>query len=605
MVRILLVDDQQYIRRYLQALLDPDLDLEVIATTQKVQDAIKQVENLQPDIVLMDIDILDIDGVKATKTICQRCPHTKVLVLSSNDQDEYIHRSLDAGAMGYLLKDVSVEELRETIRFVCQGYSQLESSLLEKTILKVPESTLVSSNLANRTFNVTIPVEENQVKLSVKKSDFKLFGKLIPHPSPKKEVSSQSELRGNKQIAWYQLLILLIIAVSCTAGIYLIRQVLRKPLPSLNYLQQESTLLDTEFTGKVKPAKTLKIAASAPSVVEKINIQIGEQVQLGQKLLVLKNPDGDQAIQQFWQQRQSILQQEQAALQQQQAAQQQVLMWEQKIIESDRQETPLVTKIADADLEVALNQTQADQLPLPQRQDSVERTKAIYERSQSRVRRFRQLYQQGAIAKDQVEQAEADLKVAKADYQVAQKAAVTAKNLEIAKKQKFQLQRQVSLEQQQSKYQELKAQLQNLRLEYQQATERLNLIRKQSTQIFQRQTPSVNTIVKSTSAGVVVQLPIKIGDQIFTGNPLLELAQLRYLNVEVLVNARLINALRRGQKATVQIGTGEAAQKFNGQIVTINPLPSEDMSHTVEIQFENPTDALLVGQMADIRFLPE
>ncbi|MCF4967613.1 response regulator [Nostoc sp. CMAA1605] len=600
MVRILLFSEQQYIRRYLQALLDPDLDLEVIATDQKVKDAIKQVENSQPDIVLMDIDILDIDGVKATQNICQRCPHTKVLVLSSNDRDEYIHQTLDAGAMGYLLKDVSVEELREAIRFVCQGYSQLESSLLEKTILKVPASTLVSSNVTERTSSVTIPVQENKVKLSGQKSDFQLFGKLIPHPSP-----NQSEPSGNKQIAWYQLLILLIIAVSCTVGIYLIRQVLRKPLPALNYLQQESTLLGTEFTGKVKPAQTLKIAASAPSVVEKINIHIGDKVRLGQPLLVLKNPDGDREIQQLWQQRQSILQQEQAALQQQQAAQQQVFIWEQKIKESDRQETPLATKIADADLEVALTQTQADRLPLPQRQDSVERTKAIYERSQSRVRRFRQLYQQGAIAKDQLEQAEADLKVAKADYQVAQTAAVTAKNLQIAKQQKFQLQRQVSLEQQQSKQQELKAQLQNLRLEYQQATERLNLIREQSTQLLQRQTPSVNTIVKSTSAGVVVQLPVKIGDQIFTGNPLLELAQLKYLNVEVLVNARLINALRRGQKATVQIGTGEAAQKFDGKIVTINPLPSEDMSHTVEIQFENPTDALLVGQMAAIRFLPE
>ncbi|MBD2255480.1 response regulator [Nostoc parmelioides] len=605
MVRILLVNEQQYIRRYLQSLLDPDLDLEVIATTQKVKDAIKQVENFQPDIVLMDIDILDIDGVKATKTICQRCPHTKVLVLSSNDRDEYIHQSLDAGAMGYLLKDVSVEELREAIRFVCQGYSELESSLLEKTILKVPASALVSANVTDRTSHVKTLVEENPVKLSARKSDFKLFGKLITHPSLKKEGSSQSEQPHTKQIAWYQLLILLIIAVSCTVGIYVIRQVLRKPLPALNYLQQNSTLLGTEFTGKVKPAQTLKIAASDPSVVEKINIHIGDKVRLGQPLLVLKNPDGDREIQQLWQQRQSVLQQEQAALQQQQAAQQQVFIWEQKINESDRQETPLATKIADADLDVALNQTQADKLPLPQRQDSVERTKAIYERSQSRVRRFQQLYQQGAIAKDQLEQAEADLKVAKADYQVAQTAAVTAKNLEIAKQQKFQLQRQVSLKQQQSKQQELKAQLQNLRLEYQQATERLNLIRKQSTQLLQRQTPSVNTIVRSTSAGVVVQLPVKIGDQIFTGNPLLELAQLKYLNVEVLVNARLINALRRGQKATVQVGTGEAAQKFDGKIVTINPLPSEDMSHTVEIQFENPTDALLVGQMAAIRFLPE
>jgi multidrug resistance efflux pump len=240
-----------------------------------------------------------------------------------------------------------------------------------------------------------------------------------------------------------------------------------------------------------------------------------------------------------------------------------------------------------------------------QRQDSVERTKAIYEISQSRVDRFTELYQQGAIAKDQLEQAEADLKVAKADYRVAQTAAATAINLELAKKQKFQLQRQVSLEQQQWKRQELEQQLHNFRLEYQQATERLNLIRQQSTQLFQRKMPSVNTIIKATSPGVVVQLPVKIGDQIFTGNPLLELAQLKYLNVEVSVNARLNNALRRGQKATVKVGIGETAQKFNGEIVTINPLPSENMSHIVEIQFENPTDALLVGQIAAIHFLPD
>ncbi|MFK0730971.1 MAG: hypothetical protein ACFKPT_00370 [Gloeotrichia echinulata GP01] len=362
------------------------MDLEVIATTQKGKSAIEQLANLQPDIVLM-----------------LRLKTYAVL-----------------GAMGYLLTDVSVEELRETIRFACQGYSQLEPRLLGQTILQAPISTSASSKSADRGSAVKIPAEGKKINLSVNRSQFKLFGNLIPHPSMQKEISSLSNQPSANQISWYQLLILLIIAVGCTTGIYLMREVLRKPLPSLNYIQQESTLLGTEFNGKVKPGKILKIA--------------------------------------------------------------------------------------DADLEVSLTQSQADKLPLPQRQDSVERTKAIYEISQSRVDRFTELYQQGAIAKDQLEQAEADLKVAKADYRVAQTAAATAINLELAKKQKFQLQRQVSLEQQQWKRQELEQQLHNFRLEYQQATERLNLIRQQSTQLFQRKMPSVNTIIKATSPGVVVQL---------------------------------------------------------------------------------------------------
>jgi DNA-binding NarL/FixJ family response regulator/multidrug efflux pump subunit AcrA (membrane-fusion protein) len=605
MVSILLVDDQKCIKRYLEALLEPDLDLQVIAKIQKGKSAIEQVASLQPDIVLIDIDTLGLHGVQVTQAICQRFSQIKVLLLSSNDRDEYIHQALDAGAMGYLLKDVSAEELRESIRFFCHSYSELEAQIPEQSILKVPVATSVSANSAYRESPVKIPVAEKKLSLSANQSELKPVGNFRLPPSNQQEVPSLSNQPSAKPIGWYQLLILLMIAVGCTTGIYLIRQTLRKPLPSLNYLQQQSSLMGTEFSGKVKPGKIVKIAASMPSVVEKINVQIGDRVKLDQPLLVVKNPEGDKEIEQILQQRQNLLQQEQAVLQQQQTAQQKVLIWEQKITEINRQETPLATKIADADLALSLTQSQADKLPLPQRQDSVERTKAIYERAQSRVRRFTQLYQQGAIAKDQLEQAQADLKVAKADYQVSETAAATANNLELAKTQKSQLQRQVSLEQQKLKRQELEQQLKNLRLESQQATERLKLIRQQSTQLFQRQMPSANTTVKSTSAGVVVQLPVKIGDQIFTGNPLLELAQLHFLNVEVLVNARLINALHQGQTATVKVGIGKTAQKFQGKIITINPIPSENMNHIVEIQFENPNDALLVGQMAAIHFLQD
>ncbi|BAY61813.1 response regulator [Calothrix brevissima NIES-22] len=606
MVSVLLVDDQNSIRRYLEALLDPILDLQVIAKTPKGKNPIEQVATLQPDIVLIDIDTLRLDGVRVTQSICQRFPLVKVLLLSSDDRDEYIHEALDAGAMGYLLKDASAEEFRDSMRFFCESYSELEAHFPEESRVKIPVASSVSTNSAYEESAVKLPVAERRFGLPVAHpSHLKSAGNLTLLPSKQKEIPIAANPPSPKQISWQQLLILLMIAVGGTTGIYLIRQALRTPLPSLSYLQQQSSLIGTEFSGKVKPAKIVKIAASSPSVVEKINVNIGDRVQLDQPLMVVKNPEGDREIEQILQQRQSLLQQEQAVLQQQQAAQQKVLIWEQKISDIKQNETPLAEKIADADLQLSLSQSEADKLPLPQRQDSIERTKAIYERAQSRVRRFGQLYQQGAIAKDQLEQAEADMRVAKADYQVAIDAATAANDLERAKKQKSQLQRQVSLEQQKLKRQELEQQLKNLRLESQQATERLKLIRQQATQLFQRQMPSTNTIVKATTSGVVVQLPVKIGDQIFTGNPLLELAQLKYLNVEVLVNARIINALRPGQKATVKVGVGKTAQKFTGKIITINPIPAENMNHSVEIQFENPEDALLVGQMASIQFLKE
>ena len=134
MIHLLLVDDQELVCQGLKAMLNLESDIEVVGVANNGQVAIQQVEALQPDIVLMDIRMPIMDGREATRIICQRFPDTKVLVVSTFDEDEYITHSIKAGAKGYLLKDMPVEELAQAIRLVYRGYTQMGPGLMEKML---------------------------------------------------------------------------------------------------------------------------------------------------------------------------------------------------------------------------------------------------------------------------------------------------------------------------------------------------------------------------------------------------------------------------------------------------------------------------------------
>ncbi len=149
MIRVLLVDDQQSIRNYLESQLDPDFDIEVVGTADSGKLAIQLVSRLQPDVVLMDMVMPDMDGVSTTKIIHQRFPNTKILVLSGYAKNQYINASLDAGATGYLLKTASAEELRESIRFVNKGYTQLSPGLIGNIVSQAPVSDVVEVEVSS------------------------------------------------------------------------------------------------------------------------------------------------------------------------------------------------------------------------------------------------------------------------------------------------------------------------------------------------------------------------------------------------------------------------------------------------------------------------
>ena len=145
MIRILIVDDQNIVRQGLQALLEPKPDLKVIGTANDGKSALEQVKNLQPDLVLIDIEMPGMNGITATQKICQFFPTTKVIVLTSHEDAKCVAEALQAGAKGYLLKHTLADDLEKAIWLVYHGYSQVESQLLEKIIAETSTPRSVTS----------------------------------------------------------------------------------------------------------------------------------------------------------------------------------------------------------------------------------------------------------------------------------------------------------------------------------------------------------------------------------------------------------------------------------------------------------------------------
>lgn len=143
MINVLLVDDQNLIRQGLRALLEMEADLQIIGEAENGQVAIDLVQELQPNVVLMDIRMPVMDGVTATKEICQRFPQVNILILTTFDDDIYVSAAIGHGAKGYLLKDTPSEEIAAAIRAVDRGYTHLAPGMMAKVMAgRVNESAV-------------------------------------------------------------------------------------------------------------------------------------------------------------------------------------------------------------------------------------------------------------------------------------------------------------------------------------------------------------------------------------------------------------------------------------------------------------------------------
>ncbi|MFD9320154.1 response regulator [Streptomyces sp. NPDC060053] len=133
-IRVLIADDQEMVRQGFTVLLNAHPGIEVVGQAVHGLDAIAKVDELAPDVVLMDIRMPELGGIDATHRITLAHPHIKVLVLTTFDLDEYVYDALRAGASGFLLKDASADRLAEAVRVVAAGDALLAPVITRKLI---------------------------------------------------------------------------------------------------------------------------------------------------------------------------------------------------------------------------------------------------------------------------------------------------------------------------------------------------------------------------------------------------------------------------------------------------------------------------------------
>ena len=138
-IRLLIADDHPVVRKGLKVLLATEPDMQVVGEAEDGVEAVQKAATLKPDVVLMDLMMPRLDGIEATRRITQAEPAARVLVLTSFAADDKVFPAVKAGALGYLLKDSSPEELVEAIRRVHRGEPSLEPGIARKVLQELSQ----------------------------------------------------------------------------------------------------------------------------------------------------------------------------------------------------------------------------------------------------------------------------------------------------------------------------------------------------------------------------------------------------------------------------------------------------------------------------------
>jgi len=134
-IRVVLADDQVLFVEMLEFLLENSApDITVVGTANNGANAVQAVQELRPDVVLMDVRMSGMDGIEATRRIKQELPHTQVMMLTTFDDDVYVKDSIQYGAAGYVLKNTNREELIACIRALCRGSIQISPSVARRLV---------------------------------------------------------------------------------------------------------------------------------------------------------------------------------------------------------------------------------------------------------------------------------------------------------------------------------------------------------------------------------------------------------------------------------------------------------------------------------------
>jgi DNA-binding NarL/FixJ family response regulator len=186
-LRVLIVDDHALFRRGLQMVLRQEEDIDVVGEAGDGHEAVDKAQELMPDVVLMDVRMPGQSGIQATEQIKDLIPHAKILMLTISDEEADLYDAIKAGASGYLLKEISIDEVADAVRSVWSGQSRISPSMASKLLtefaamskraderqqLPAPRLTdremevlrLVAQGMNNRDIAKELFISENTVK---------------------------------------------------------------------------------------------------------------------------------------------------------------------------------------------------------------------------------------------------------------------------------------------------------------------------------------------------------------------------------------------------------------------------------------------------------
>jgi HlyD family secretion protein len=320
--------------------------------------------------------------------------------------------------------------------------------------------------------------------------------------------------------------------------------------PLRSAFADSQSIYGVAFEGTVRPASEIRITAGSNGTVSNISVKVGETVQSGQQLLGTDDREAQFTV-------------------------------KQASVELEAVETKLDkfrTQLADAEARVAISQRQEQLVPTRQWRDSPERAAAAYDQASLNYSRSRKLFEAGLIAQQELDARDTELRMARDDLENAKELAAVSAKLAHDQADQANLQAMVTRE-------ELQVQLRQAEVNYERAKQQAEA-----------------TIVRATTDGVVSEISIHLGDRVSGGTVVARLAKLDRMIADVPVAAQMISVLRVGQSAQVRLPS-LPSQEVDARIRAINPLPSQNMTHIVEVEFDNPTLLLVAGQPAEVRFV--